>query len=663
MMTTRMTTGSVTTDTELVTQSLEGDRDAFGQIISRYQSLICALAYSATGNLGQSEDLAQETFITAWTRLGHLRERHKLRAWLCGIARCLIGKSLRREGREPIYEAEPLEVTQESAAAEPLPSERVISQEEEAILWRSLERIPAIYREPLVLFYREHQSIEAVARDLELSEDAVKQRLSRGRKLLQDEVLSFVEGALEHTSPGKAFTVGVIAALRLFTTSATAATAATAAATKGGSAAKAAGGVSALGALLSGGIMLLVSLFGVFGFAGRWIGRRMGLEVKQSARGRRRILQFWRTLAVGFFVLVLPAMLIPRSLMHAHPELFGVQTWSLSAFYWLLAAAVVIWVWQSRRDVRLPVTEAAAATQPTGKSYYTWIALGMLGPAWFLGTFLFALCFTDWALSSKRISETEARSIISERPDAQFSVNQYKDGSRLLNIGLPEDHRITKVTPLSDPLVLALAEKGVAYRTLIEDLDFHNGGVRGWLVLLSTFIVVAGTALLLRRPGTRSFHQQEVATPRAEHRERIILVVGASLAMIVLSLFLMLFVVSHHPGNVSSVEAVSLISMHKGAKYEIFQYDDGLKELWITPAGSRTYPAFIAPADDALLAKLAEHQIKPTTFVQGRDFGYRRPGTWLSLTVSFVLALGAVLLLRWVWSKGRVLPATATALA
>jgi DNA-directed RNA polymerase specialized sigma24 family protein len=47
-------------DAELVNDTLSGDRDAFAQIVSRYQSLICSLAYSATGNLGQSEDLAQE---------------------------------------------------------------------------------------------------------------------------------------------------------------------------------------------------------------------------------------------------------------------------------------------------------------------------------------------------------------------------------------------------------------------------------------------------------------------------------------------------------------------------------------------------------------------------------------------------------------------------
>ena len=79
--------GNSESDKDLVAKALAGDRDAFSHIVSRYQSLICSLAYSATGSLGQSEDLAQETFITAWKRLRHLREPGKLRAWLCGVAR------------------------------------------------------------------------------------------------------------------------------------------------------------------------------------------------------------------------------------------------------------------------------------------------------------------------------------------------------------------------------------------------------------------------------------------------------------------------------------------------------------------------------------------------------------------------------------------------
>src|SRR5688572_18487673 len=212
-------------DADLVANTLAGDRQAFGAIVARYQSLICSMAFSATGSLSQSEDLAQETFVTGWKQLKRLREPAKLRSWLCGIARNLIHSALRQQGRDPGHAAEPLESAQALPAEEPLPAEHAISNEEQAILWRSLERIPETYREVLVLFYREHQSIQQVAEALELTEDTVKQRLSRGRKLLHAEVVSFVEGALARTNPGKAFTVGVLAALPAFTISAQAAAA------------------------------------------------------------------------------------------------------------------------------------------------------------------------------------------------------------------------------------------------------------------------------------------------------------------------------------------------------------------------------------------------------------------------------------------------------
>src|SRR5476651_701944 len=146
MMTTRMMPVTAGNDAELVSASLAGHRDAFGQIVARYQSLICSLAFSATGSLSQSEDLAQETFVTAWKQLGDLREREKLRAWLCGIARNLINNSLRTQGREPSHRAESLEEISETHSPESLPAEQAISNEELAILWRSLERIPEIYR-------------------------------------------------------------------------------------------------------------------------------------------------------------------------------------------------------------------------------------------------------------------------------------------------------------------------------------------------------------------------------------------------------------------------------------------------------------------------------------------------------------------------------------
>jgi len=204
---------SDSSDSQLVEWTLTGDRAAFATIVKRYQSLVCSITYNATGSLSLSEDIAQETFFAAWKQLSGLREPARLRSWLCGIARFLVGKEFRRQGREPIHIAEPLDAIQEPPSTEASPSMQAVSREEEAILWRALQRIPDAYREPLILFYREEKSIERVASELELSEDAVKQRLSRGRKLLHEEVVAFVEGTLSRTAPRQEFSSAVLAML------------------------------------------------------------------------------------------------------------------------------------------------------------------------------------------------------------------------------------------------------------------------------------------------------------------------------------------------------------------------------------------------------------------------------------------------------------------
>ncbi len=293
-------------DANLVAESLMGNHEAFGQIVARYQTLICSLAYSGTGSLSQSEDLAQETFVAAWKQLDTLREPHKLRSWLFQIARNLTCGVLQQQRREPSHAAESLEELSELRSPELLPVERAISNEEQEILWRSIEQIPEIYREPLVLFYREHQSIEAVAQSLELSEDAVKQRLSRGRKLLHEQVLAFVEGALEKTNPGKVFTLGVLAALPTLTISAKAATLGAAAA-KGSATAKAAGAMGLLGAILS----PLVVIFG------NYANYRKILDKAHSDEERRRIKAlFVKSLVVALMfsaVLAVPLFLAFRN--------------------------------------------------------------------------------------------------------------------------------------------------------------------------------------------------------------------------------------------------------------------------------------------------------------------------------------------------------------
>jgi RNA polymerase sigma factor (sigma-70 family) len=128
-------------DVRLIQLGLDGNRDAFGQLVARYQSPICALAYSACGDISQSQDLAQETFIIAWRKLSDLKEPAKFKSWLYGIARNLINSSFRQQTRNPLSTAEPLDESLTASAAASNPTEQAISKEEEGILWRSLELI------------------------------------------------------------------------------------------------------------------------------------------------------------------------------------------------------------------------------------------------------------------------------------------------------------------------------------------------------------------------------------------------------------------------------------------------------------------------------------------------------------------------------------------
>ncbi len=290
-------------DAELVAASLSGDRAAFGRIVSRYQSLVCSVTYSATGNLTLSEDVAQETFVTAWRQLAELREPAKLRAWLCGIARNLLHNTLRRLGREPSQSGETLDAAAELSSPEEAPGAQTIRREEEAILWQALERIPELYRAPLILFYREGRSVEQTAALLDLSEDVVRQRLTRGRKQLADEVTAFVEGTLRRSAPGPAFVPGVLAALPPLAIPGAIAAAGTTA--KGGAAAKAAGVGTFVSTVILSPLLILL---------GNYASYRVSLEAAGSEEERVRIRKFYRriTLWALAMVVIFPAAIIWR---------------------------------------------------------------------------------------------------------------------------------------------------------------------------------------------------------------------------------------------------------------------------------------------------------------------------------------------------------------
>ena len=97
----------IKTEVELIRASVKGNNAAFEGLVSKYQSLVCAITYGATGDLGISEELAQEAFVRAWKDLAQLRELTKFRAWVCSITRSTISNYRRREkkkGARPLDE-------------------------------------------------------------------------------------------------------------------------------------------------------------------------------------------------------------------------------------------------------------------------------------------------------------------------------------------------------------------------------------------------------------------------------------------------------------------------------------------------------------------------------------------------------------------------------
>jgi RNA polymerase sigma factor (sigma-70 family) len=200
-------------DIDLLKASRDGNAQAFGVLVSRYQALICAITYGATGDSGRSEELAQDAFLRAWRGLGQLQDPSKFRAWLCSIARNTVQNWFRSQGRDVVGRAAALDAAAEATSRESGPEEVVMFEEQQELIRQALAQMPEGVREPLILFYREGKSTREVAVQLGLTEEAARQRIYRGRSLLREQVAGMIENTITRTRPGKAFTAAVIASI------------------------------------------------------------------------------------------------------------------------------------------------------------------------------------------------------------------------------------------------------------------------------------------------------------------------------------------------------------------------------------------------------------------------------------------------------------------
>lgn len=352
---------AVLSDRLLVERHLAGDRAAFRAIVERHQGMVCAIALNACGDPGRSEDIGQEVFVAAWKQLPELAEPEKLRAWLGGIARNLAQNAVRRQRRTPTARA--AEISAEAAGADASPRDETARSEETALMWRALEGIPEIYREPMILFYREHESAAAVAGALEISEEAVRQRLARGRAMLTERMATLVEETLVRSAPTAVFAGGVMLAIPFGVGPALAvaeAGAAGGAVAKTVAAAGAVGGAVAKGGVVAKGasvFLLLPALLG--GFEDFFRFRRRHAAVPDD-RLRRRAAWAYLIMHAGMGVAVLGFFLVPDWLLgrDSPPLHYGVLGLGLVAACWTAVLA------KRRVNQIVPGDESLLFTKP-----------------------------------------------------------------------------------------------------------------------------------------------------------------------------------------------------------------------------------------------------------------------------------------------------------
>src|SRR4051812_7304468 len=101
---------AISPDVALVEAAQAGSASAFSQLVERHQQALRAFLRRACGDWALADDLAQETFLTAWDRIGRLQKGASVRAWLCGIAYnkhlSSVRSRSRERAREAAYEAE-----------------------------------------------------------------------------------------------------------------------------------------------------------------------------------------------------------------------------------------------------------------------------------------------------------------------------------------------------------------------------------------------------------------------------------------------------------------------------------------------------------------------------------------------------------------------------
>nr|MBN1228752.1 sigma-70 family RNA polymerase sigma factor [Anaerolineae bacterium] len=176
------------TDQELVVQVINGDQQAFAELVERYQQAAYNLAYRMLGNPGEAEDAAQEAFLRAYQHIKRYDTSRPFKTWLLSITSNHCIDRIRKRRLTWLSIDEPLPPHPALTSSAPQPEASTIAEERNAAIQALLSDLEPDYRMAVVLRYWYDMSYVEIADIMETTESAIKSRLFRARRMLAEQL-------------------------------------------------------------------------------------------------------------------------------------------------------------------------------------------------------------------------------------------------------------------------------------------------------------------------------------------------------------------------------------------------------------------------------------------------------------------------------------------
>ncbi len=166
----------------LVGRMKAGDKDAFDRLYDKYKNMALHTAYLITGNLADSEDIVQDTFVKVFLHCTELKNDGGFKAWMMQILVRTAYKSGKKKSRE-VPDEEVIEKADTRTKQSLL--EQVLERETEQQLFEAIRGLPLKQRTVVILFYYQEYSVSEIAKICGCLEGTVKSRLHSARGQLK----------------------------------------------------------------------------------------------------------------------------------------------------------------------------------------------------------------------------------------------------------------------------------------------------------------------------------------------------------------------------------------------------------------------------------------------------------------------------------------------